>query len=92
MRCPAPTDADGDGADKARAADHAWEEHVGEDGRKYYHNTVLEETSWEKPPGFDAAQVGGLPPGWVAHESPDHDGAMYYHNDETGETRWTKPT
>ena len=76
-------DADGDGANQARAADHAWEEYVSEDGRPYYHNTVLEETVWEKPHGFDA-QVAGLPPGWVAHESPDHDGAMYYHNEETG--------
>ncbi len=35
----------------------SWTEHTAPDGRKYYYNKALKQSSWEKPPALIAAQA-----------------------------------
>ncbi|KAL0047243.1 hypothetical protein WJX82_010442 [Trebouxia sp. C0006] len=64
------------------------------DGRKYYYNKALKQSSWEKPPALIAAQAAAQKAAdngsdWKEFTSPD--GRKYYHNRKTKESKWTMP-
>ena len=64
-------------------------------GTKYYYNTALGQSSWERPKSVPksadtrAPPSTNLPPGW--RESVDQSGNVYYCNPFTSETSWEKP-
>ncbi|KAL0027442.1 hypothetical protein WJX77_001554 [Trebouxia sp. C0004] len=78
-----------------------WMAHKSEDGQVYYHNTSTEESSWQKPEGFEGnaaagkgtptpASSEGIPlTGWS--EVTCTDGRKYYYHAERQETSWSKP-
>lgn len=37
----------------------AWQEYAAPDGRKYYHNALTQETTWEKPQAVKDREAGG---------------------------------
>ncbi|DBB01103.1 TPA: hypothetical protein ACH3X1_000995 [Trebouxia sp. C0004] len=81
-------------ASAAAPVQDSWTEHTAPDGRKYYYNKALKQSSWEKPPALVAAQAAaqkaadtGLD--WKEFTSPD--GRKYYHNRKTKESKWTMP-
>jgi len=51
-------------------------------GRRYYHDEVTGETTWEHPEGEDME--------WKEFYSEDH-GRPYFHNLKTDETSWDRP-
>lgn len=44
-------------ATAAAPVQDSWTEHTAPDGRKYYYNKALKQSSWEKPPALIAAQA-----------------------------------
>jgi hypothetical protein len=66
-----------------------------ETGKRYYHNTQTNETSWDRPADMvhgprrsilRSPTVGT----WMEHSDPAT-GTSYYYNDQTGETAWERP-
>ena len=69
----------------------AWTRHTDDEGSVYYHNTVTDETTWDKPEGFqdDGEDNGENKGSWEKHTTDD--GEVYYHNTVSDETTWDKP-
>ena len=79
----------------------SWVEAHDDEGRTYYYNTKTEETSWDRPAGFEDNSKGNRIAkkevvekddsacDWV--EAQDDQGATYYYNAKTAETTWDRP-
>lgn len=74
-----------------------WKEAIAPDGRKYYYDSVTQQTTWTKPADFDdsaSAPAQAAPqsaaPLWKEATNPA-DGRKYYYNTATGATTWDKP-
>ncbi|CAB9516905.1 TH1 protein [Seminavis robusta] len=78
-----------------------WEKHQTDEGETYYYNPETEETTWEKPDGFQeedgddnndpAEESGNNNDGvWEKHYDEDEK-KHYYSNTKTNETTWEKP-
>ena len=70
----------------------AWTEVSTGEGQIYYHNTITNETSWDRPSCMAAAAPPPLPPlanGWV--EVSDASGHTYFHHPATNATQWERP-
>jgi len=63
-----------------------WDEYLTQDGKKYYHNRLTNQTSWIAPTLPSALPQAASP--W----SEETDGFLkYYFNKITKETSWEKP-
>lgn len=69
-----------------------WTEHTAPNGRKYYYNSLLGKSSWEKPDELKTAEekalVGSLS-AWKQFTAPD--GRKYYYNSATKQSSWDPP-
>ena len=75
----------------ARVGGGVWTEHVAPDGRrKYWHNAVTRQSTYEKPPELmTPTERADATTRWK--EATAADGRAYYHHLDTKETRWTLP-
>ncbi|KAL3308111.1 hypothetical protein Ciccas_013361, partial [Cichlidogyrus casuarinus] len=64
-----------------------WTEHAAADGKKYYHNRLTNETTWNRPPELAPPTMVSCP--WKQYFSPD--GKPYYYNTMTKQSVWEKP-
>ncbi|CAL8106225.1 unnamed protein product [Calicophoron daubneyi] len=67
-----------------------WVEHSSHDGRKYYYNTVTQQTTWEKPPELKTQReliLSACP--WKEFKAEN--GKAYYFNENTKQSVWVKP-
>ncbi|VDP79525.1 unnamed protein product [Echinostoma caproni] len=74
----------------ASAAAGGWVEHTSHDGRKYYYNTLTQQTTWEKPPELKSTReliLSSCP--WKEFKSEN--GKPYYFNEQTKQSVWVKP-
>lgn len=69
----------------------AWTEHRAPDNRLYYHNSITEESTWEKPEELLTTAEKLLRQClWTEYKSDT--GKPYYYNTNTKESRWDIPT
>lgn len=68
-----------------------WREHTAADGRKYWHNIVTKESTWERPACLQSEleRLTALYTAWKIYKAAD--GREYWHNVETGQSEWTTP-
>ena len=60
------------------------------DGRSYYYNSKLNQTTWEKPDALKMpAEIRLAKIPWKEYSTPE--GRKYWNNSETGESVWTMP-
>ena len=60
------------------------------DGRSYYYNSKLNQTTWEKPDALKTpAEIRLATISWKEYVTPE--GRKYWNNSETGESVWTMP-
>ncbi|XP_028968990.1 pre-mRNA-processing factor 40 homolog B [Galendromus occidentalis] len=67
-----------------------WTQHKSPEGRIYYHNSVTQESSWEKPDEMKTSEellLSKCP--WREYKSES--GRLYYYNLTTKESKWTIP-
>ncbi|KAL4853106.1 Pre-mRNA-processing protein 40C [Chlorella vulgaris] len=91
----------GGDTERGKRAAGAWSAHKAGDGGIYYYNSLTEESSWQRPPGFtgDEAKASSNPvpvsservAGTEWLEVVCDDGKKYYHNTGSGETSWQVP-
>ena len=67
-----------------------WESFRTDEGEVYYCNQETNETTWDRPAGFEEPISVGLPKGW--EELISDKGEVYYHNHDTNETTWERPS
>lgn len=79
-----------DAASATKEKKSVWTEHKAPGGRVYYYNTVLRQSSWEKPDELKtAAELLLSQCAWKEYKSES--GKVYYHNVNTKESQWTIP-
>lgn len=69
-----------------------WTEHTAPNGRKYYYNSLLGKSSWEKPDELKTAEekaLTGSLSAWKQFTAPD--GRKYYYNSTTKQSSWEPP-
>eukprot|EP00912_Choanoflagellata_sp_UC4_P000651 UC4_evm3s403 len=73
----------------ADALPKGWEEYKTKEGKSYYHNSITQESTYDKPGATRPVNLhkvdlknSGLPKHWTEHKGPD--GRSYYHNAATG--------
>jgi hypothetical protein len=60
------------------------------DGRSYYFNSRLNQTTWEKPDALKTpAEIRLAKIPWKEYSTPE--GRKYWNNSETGESVWSMP-
>lgn len=84
--------------DGKEATKGTWEKVTDDDGKEYYYNSVTEETSWDRPEGFQEATAkdedkkdgdDGKKGDW--EKLTDEEGREYYYNATKDVTQWDKP-
>jgi len=79
-----------DDGSKAGEKKSLWTEHVTQDGRTYYYNTVTSQSTWDKPDELKTTgEILMSQSPWKEYKTEI--GRIYYHNSQTQETKWTKP-
>ncbi|CAI9115989.1 OLC1v1017023C1 [Oldenlandia corymbosa var. corymbosa] len=67
-----------------------WQEFEAADGRRYYHNKVTKQSSWEKPVEL-MTPLERADASTVWKEFTTAEGRKYYYNKETKQSKWTIP-